>query len=128
MNDNNNERVAMFQKSVKNAFRGLLYVTKTEKNFQLELLAAAVVIVLTIILNVRSWEAVLLIFLVMWILVAELINTVLEKVVDILKPRIHPYARIIKDIMAAMVLISSIFSLVIGVIIFWPYIEKIFLG
>lgn len=128
MIDNNNERISMFQKSVKNAFRGLLYVTKTEKNFQLELLAAAVVIVLTIVLNVRNWEAVLLIFLVMWILVAELINTVLEKVVDILKPRIHPYARIIKDIMAAMVLISSIFSLAIGIIIFWPYIETIFLG
>ncbi|MDH4330139.1 MAG: diacylglycerol kinase [Candidatus Moranbacteria bacterium] len=125
MNDNNNERMGSFQKSVRNAFRGLIYVTKTEKNFQMELLAALVVVVLTIFLNVESWEAVILIFLVMWILVAELINTVLEKVVDIMKPRIHPYARIIKDIMAATVLISSIFSLAVGVIIFWPYIEKL---
>jgi diacylglycerol kinase len=128
MNDNNSERLEMFRKSVRNAFRGLKYVSKTEKNFQLELVAAAAVIILIIVLDVKSWEAVILIFLVMWILVAELVNTVLEKVVDILKPRIHPYARIIKDIMAATVLVSSIFSLAIGIIIFWPYFTKIFLG
>ena len=55
-------------------------------------------------------------------LVMELINTVFERVVDILKPRVHPYARLIKDLMAATVLITSIVAVVVGIIIFYPYI------
>jgi len=57
----------------------------------------------------------------MWVLILELINTVVERVVDILKPRIHPYARLIKDLMAAVVLISSIVAVIVGIIIFYPY-------
>ena len=62
----------------------------------------------------------------MFVLIFELTNTVLERVVDILKPRIHPYARLIKDLMAAVVLISSIVSVIVGVIIFYPYIKDLF--
>jgi diacylglycerol kinase (ATP) len=47
--------------------------------------------------------------------------------VDILKPRVHPYAQLIKDIMAAAVLIASGGAIVIGVIIFFPYIKELFL-
>jgi len=43
-------------------------------------------------------------------------------VVDILKPRIHPYAKLIKDLMAATVLITSIVAVVVGILIFYPYI------
>jgi diacylglycerol kinase len=42
-----------------------------------------------------------------------------------LKPRIHPYARLIKDLMAAVVLISSIVALIVGIIIFYPYIRDL---
>ena len=52
----------------------------------------------------------------------ELINTIFEKVVDVLRPRIHHYAEVIKDIMAAAVLVSSIGAVIIGVLIFLPYI------
>jgi len=62
----------------------------------------------------------------MWVLITELTNTVLERVVDILKPRIHPYARLIKDIMAAVVLISCFVAIAVGIIIFWPYIKELF--
>jgi len=60
------------------------------------------------------------------VLIMELINTVFERVVDILKPRIHPYARVIKDLMAATVLITSIVAVIVGVIIFYPYIQERF--
>lgn len=64
--------------------------------------------------------------IIMWVLITELTNTVVERVVDILKPRIHPYARLVKDIMAAVVLISSIMAVVVGVIIFYPYFRSLF--
>jgi diacylglycerol kinase len=63
----------------------------------------------------------------MWILVVELVNTVVERVVDILKPRVHPYVKLIKDMMAAVVLISAVFASAIGIIIFYPYLRDLFI-
>ena len=51
---------------------------------------------------------------------------VVEKIVDILRPRIHSYVEIIKDMMAAAVLIASIGAAIIGVLIFYPYILALF--
>ena len=116
----------LFQ-SFKNAFRGLKYVLKNEQNFQLEVLIAVFIIVLMFIFNIRDWQKVALFLVIFAVLVIELINTILERVVDILKPRVHPYAHLIKDIMAAAVLIASIGAIVIGIIIFYPYIKELLL-
>jgi diacylglycerol kinase len=62
----------------------------------------------------------------MWVLISEIINTAIERIVDILKPRIHPYARLIKDLMAAAVLISVTASIIVGIIIFYPYVRSLF--
>ncbi len=113
-----------FYLSFCNAFKGLKYAIKCERNFRVELGVALCVIFLILWLDVKNWEALVLVLMIMWILVVELINTAVERVVDILKPRIHPYARLIKDIMAAVVLISCISSLIIGIIIFLPYFKE----
>lgn len=114
-------------KSFRCAWRGLKYVLKNEQNFQLEVLAAVFVISLMFILDILDWQKVALFLVISTVLVIELINTMLERVVDILKPRVHPYAQFIKDVMAAAVLVASIGAVVIGVIIFYPYIKEIFL-
>lgn len=122
--------VGNFQKllgSFRCAWRGLKYALKNEQNFQLEILAAVFVISLMFILDVLDWQKVALFLVISMVLVIELINTMLERVVDILKPRVHPYAQFIKDVMAAAVLMASIGAVVIGAIIFYPYIREIFL-
>jgi diacylglycerol kinase len=113
--------MAKFRQSIKHALRGLAYVTRHERNFQIELVLAVFVLALIFIFKVKGWEAVILLLMIMWVFISELTNTVMERVVDILKPRIHPYARLIKDIMAAVVLISCVAALAIGIIIFRPY-------
>lgn len=115
-------RIAQLSKSFSNAFRGLGYVVKNEKNFQNELVAALAVIVAMAYYRVTRAEAIILFLIMTGVLVMELFNTVMERVVDILKPRVHPYARLIKDLMAASVLVSSIFAIVIGLLIFLPYV------
>jgi diacylglycerol kinase len=50
----------------------------------------------------------------------ELANSAVERIADILKPRIHSYVKEIKDITAAAVMISAILSIIIGLIIFIP--------
>ncbi|GBE16882.1 undecaprenol kinase [bacterium BMS3Abin15] len=107
--------------SLGNALRGLKHVIQHEKNFQIELIIAVVILFLIFYFKVKSWEAIVLVLMIMWVLITELTNTVLERVVDILKPRIHPYARLIKDIMATVVLISSSVAVAVGIIIFFPY-------
>ncbi len=119
-------RIRNFRKSLGHAARGFFYAFKNERNFQIELLAAVAVLFLIWYFKIKNWEAIILVLMIMWVLVAELINTVMERVVDMLKPRIHPYARLIKDIMAAVVLISSVVALVVGIIIFLPYLREIY--
>jgi len=117
-----------FRKSLICACRGFRYIVKNERNFRIELAIAFLVIFLIFIFKVKNWESVILVLVIMWVIVAELINTVLERVVDILKPRIHPYARLIKDMMAAVVLVSSLAAIIIGIIIFLPYFRGLFGG
>ena len=114
------------RKSFTNAYNGLRYSITNERNFQIELLVAFFVVILIFIFKVKNWEAIILMLMIMWVLVTELTNTVVERVVDILKPRIHPYAKLIKDIMAAVVLISSIVAVIVGIIIFYPYFIDLF--
>lgn len=101
--------------------RGFWYVVKHEQNVRLQLAASVVVIVLMVYFQVRLWQAIILFGVMVLVLTLELINTVFEKLIDVLQPRIHYYVEIIKDVMAAAVLISSIGALIIGILIFAPY-------
>jgi undecaprenol kinase len=120
--------MSKLRRSFQHALAGLYYVLKYERNFQIELVIGIFIGTLILILKLKGWEAIVLILMIMWVLITELTNTVFEKVVDILKPRIHPYARLIKDIMAAVVLISCIVAMIIGVIIFLPYAREMWAG
>ncbi|MDD5397071.1 MAG: diacylglycerol kinase [Candidatus Moranbacteria bacterium] len=119
------DEIKRFKRSLGHAFDGMKYAVLHEKNFRIELLVGFMVLALIFIFKVKNWEAIILILMMMWVFISELTNTVLERVVDILKPRIHPYARLIKDLMAAVVLISAIVSIIVGVIIFYPYFREL---
>lgn len=110
------------KKSFRYAVKGLQYATMHEQNFRIQLFMAFVVIVLMVFVGVKPWEAVALIFVIIAVLILELVNTVLEQFLDLLKPRMHPYSEVIKDMMAAAVLLSSLGSFAVGIIIFYPYI------
>lgn len=103
------------------AAKGVVLVIREEQNFRLQLLGAAVVTVLMFALKLRTSEKALLTLAMVVVLVLELVNSIFERLVDILKPRIHDYAREIKDIMAGTVLIAAIGTTFIGILIFWPY-------
>jgi undecaprenol kinase len=91
------ERLLQFKKSFLHALRGLKYVISHEKNFQNELVMGIIVVAAMIFFRVTRAEMIVLFLVIAGVLVMELFNTVVERVVDILKPRIHPYARLIKD-------------------------------
>lgn len=113
--------VSRFRESIRYAIRGLVYVTRQEQSFRLHLIAAGVVIIFMIYFGVTIKEAIILFLVIASVLVLELINTIFESLVDMLQPRIHHLAQVIKDIMAASVLIASLGALIIGILIFVPY-------
>lgn len=105
------------------AFKGIGIVLK-ERNFKIQLVCALVSIALGFIYNISSLEWISIVFCIGLVLCLEMINTAIEKSIDLLHPDWNEKAGKIKDISAGAVLIVSIASAVVGGIIFIP---KIFL-
>lgn len=115
-----------FIKSFQYAWKGLLYIFRHEQNFRIQCLATVLVCVAMIFFRVTMSEAIALILMALIVLILEILNTVVEKFIDLLQPRMHHYSKIIKDMMAAAVLLAAIVSCIIGAMIFFPYIVTLF--
>ncbi|MEK7511739.1 MAG: diacylglycerol kinase family protein [Patescibacteria group bacterium] len=113
-------------KSFKYAFKGLFSLIKKEQNFRLHVIAAIVVIFLGIYFEIKLWQWALIVLAIAGIFILEMLNTVLERMVDMFQPRIHQYVEEIKDIMSAVVLVATIASVAIALIIFLPYLLEYF--
>lgn len=105
------------------AWNGLIAAMKSERNFQIHLAIAFTVIVVGIFFRISRLEWGLIILVIGLVLISELINSTVEKLIDYLKPDIHPTAKIIKDIAAGSVLIAAIIAIIIGLIVFIPKIN-----
>jgi undecaprenol kinase len=111
-------------KSFKYALKGLIKVFKEEQNFRIQSFSGIIVILFGIYFNINSIEWVLLIIMIILVLLMEIANSGVERVVDLLQPRINSYVKEIKDIMAAAVMVSSVGAIIVGIIIFLPYIQN----
>ena len=108
-------------KSFRDALRGLAFVFKSEQNFRIQILIAVIIMAAAAFFPLKAWEIILLMLLILLVLLVEILNTAIEYFNDLLKPRLHHYVFIIKDIMAGAVLLTSVVALMIGIIIFLPY-------
>ena len=102
------------------AIRGLAVAFRTEQSFRIQVTAMFLAAVLTFWLRPPRVEVLILILVTALVLVLELVNSIFERVVDLLKPRIHHYVEEVKDMMAASVLVASFAALVLGIVIFLP--------
>lgn len=107
------------------ALRGLKTVFKEERSFRVQIFAGVLVILLSFILSLSIIEKSILVLLVLIVLTLEMLNSILERFVDVLKPRVHSYVKDVKDIAAGAVLVSSTGALIVGIIIFYPHIMKL---
>ena len=110
--------------SFRNGLRGVR-VGFIENNFRLMFALAVLALGGIIFFPLERWEAVVVVFLIGAVLSVELINSQFERVLDIIKPTYDKRIKNIKDISAGAVLVISITSLVIGLIIFIPYLVKL---
>ncbi len=107
-------------KSFRCALRGMVYTWKEEQNFRIQILCAIVVLACAYFLKASLLEAGLLALAIGGVLALELVNTVVEKISDALKPRIDTYLCGIKVLLAAAVLVWSLGSLMVGFFFFFP--------
>ncbi|MBZ9572292.1 diacylglycerol kinase family protein [Patescibacteria group bacterium] len=106
--------------SLETAFLGLKLALK-EQTFKMMVFIASFIIFLMFYFKVTLIEKEILISLIALVLALELINTQIEKVLNILMPHYNPKIKEIKDISAGAVLLACLGALIIGILIFLPY-------
>lgn len=121
---NNFTRGRLF--SFKFAFAGLRYVIVSQRNAWIHTAITAAVIILAAVLRLsfQDWAILLLAIGLVW--TAEILNTALEALVDLVSPQPHPLAKTAKDVSAGAVLVSAIVSILIGLLILLPPLLKRF--
>ncbi len=112
--------------SFKYAFQGFSYATKTQLNFRIHLVVTAVALLLGWYLCISSAEWLWIALTVALVLTAELLNTAIEILTDLVSPDWNEKAGHIKDVSAAAVTITAAFAVVVGCIIFLPKLIALF--
>ena len=112
--------------SFKYAIEGIISSFKTERNMKIHVLAMIVVIALGLFFKLNKVEWCFIISAIASVISAELFNTAIETVVDMVSPERNPKAKLVKDIAAGAVLVVAIGAAIIGFIIFGPKVINAF--
>lgn len=111
-------------KSFSYAAEGITYALTTQRNMQVHFGIAFFVMIFCLILDVSRLEIILVFFAIVLVITAELINTAIESIVDMVTEQYHKLAKIAKDTAAAAVLLLAIQAVIVGLLVFydkiWP--------
>jgi len=109
-----------FKDALMNAFNGIKYIFKNERNFRIQVFIAILALVIAFILKLHLLQISIIILIIFLVLLTESINTIIEVVVDMYTEEYNEKAKIAKDISAGAVTLISICSVIIGIIIYLP--------
>jgi diacylglycerol kinase len=109
--------ISRFRRSFGHAIRGFQRALATENSFRIHVVVALCVSIALCFLRLDRIDTAFIIFVMATILVLELVNTVVERFVGLLEPRVHPYVGVIKDLMAAAVLVMTLAAIAIGALL-----------
>ncbi len=108
--------------SFRNAFRGIGILLRHEPNARIHLVISTIVVAAGFYFQIKISEWAILLVAICMVITTEIINTSIENLCDRITAETDPDIRNIKDIAAAAVLLTSIFAVIIGILIFWPYV------
>lgn len=111
-------RIRRFTESLKIAIKGILYLFFYHRNMRIIFLLGILAFLLGIFYQLRGIQLMILFATITIVFVAEIFNTTIELMLDMLKEEYHPKIRLIKDIAAAVVLISCLNAIATGYILF----------
>ena len=107
------------------AFRGIAWAFKTQHNIWIHAAVAVAVIALGFWLHLSRTEWLLVVLSIGFVIAAELFNSAVELLVDLVSPEHNPKAGLVKDIAAGAVLVSAIAAALTGLVIFVPKIADL---
>lgn len=108
------------------AWSGISFLFKSQFNARIHLLAAIIVLIMGFLFQISRTEWIMVILCITLVFVAEMINTALELLTDLVSPGYNEKAGKIKDVAAGAVLVSAVAALLVGLIIFIPRILATF--
>ena len=108
--------------SFKNALAGIIWAFKTQPNFRVHVVLSFIAFGFAILFKITTVETAIVVFTIILGLTAEMINTSLETMTDLITQEWRPEAKIAKDVAAGMMLVAAIGAVVIALVIFTPYI------
>lgn len=111
-------------KSFQHAFCGILTSFVIGRNIKVHYIAALAAILGGLYFGISKVEFLIILLISAQVICLEMVNTAIERTVDLVTSEYHLYAKIAKDIAAGAVLVAAIFATIIGGIIFLPYIFK----
>jgi diacylglycerol kinase len=108
------------------AFEGLSHAIKYNRNLKIHLVVALIVIFASIFFHVTLFEKEILGVMIVLVILSEMINTSIEEMVNLITQEHKKEAKVAKDVGAGMILVAALGAAIVGVIIFTPYILKLF--
>lgn len=109
---------------VQYALQGWAVFFAKETHGQIQLIVAMLVVAAGFYFSIHTTEWMLLLLCIGLVLALEMVNTAVEKLADRLHPDHHPQIGLVKDVAAGAVLWASVISVLIGLMIFFPYLKK----
>ncbi|MBL8065309.1 MAG: diacylglycerol kinase [Chthonomonadaceae bacterium] len=96
------------------AFEGIVHTFRTQRHMRIHLYVTLVTVLGAMVLNLRLRYILMLMFIITFVLVAEMFNSAIEATVDLVSDKYHPLAKFAKDISAGAVLITTIMAIIVG--------------
>ena len=116
------KKAESFWESFGYAREGLKHCIVSERNFRIHMVMGVIAFLLGVILQLTRAELAILLLLIGLVLIAEMLNTALENLVDLCTEEYHPLAKVVKDVAAGAVLLLCIVAVLVGIVIFVPHI------
>jgi diacylglycerol kinase (ATP) len=113
-------------KSFSNALNGIFQMMKSERNFQIELFALLINLFLIVFLKLNAVDTALILTVCFAVLSAEIFNTALEKICDVIHPEFDSRIGFIKDISAGAVMLMAFLSVVVGILVYAKCVKMLF--
>ena len=104
---------------------GIKEAFKSEPNFRIHIVMGLLSVILGIFFKFSLEKFAILALTICFVIVLELINTVIEKLVDAVSPNFSPEAKVIKDLSAGIVLISALSAIAVGLLLYLPSILRL---
>lgn len=117
-----------FWQGMQHAIHGVIHVFKHERNARIHLMFAVVILLSGMVLHLTVDQLTDVFFAVVLVFLAEIFNTAVERTLDLIDLRENAQIKLVKDMAAGAVLVTAMAAVVIGVLVFWPYVARLVWG